>query len=162
VLGMSIALVGFVLLTTLGPDSSRLQSGLYMTVIGLGFGFTAQIIVLATQNEVPAADLGVATSSINFFRSIGGSIGVALVGALFASRLGAGVADGRALEPDQLADLSPAAQASYIDRFADALSGAYWYVVPLLLCGLVCALALRERPLRDQVHSDAAVAALEV
>ena len=58
-----------------------------MLIIGVGFGFTMQIIVLATQNEVPAADLGVATSSVNFFRAIGGSLGVAVFGSLFAARL---------------------------------------------------------------------------
>lgn len=162
VLGLSIAFAGFVLLTTLDPSSSRLESGAYMAVIGCGFGLTTQVIVLATQNEVPAGDLGIATSAINFFRSIGGAVGVALVGALFAGRLGATVEGGRALEPDQVAALAAGPRARYVERFTAALTGSYWAVVALLAVGITCALALRERPLREHVHSDAALAAVEV
>lgn len=161
VLGLSIAFVGFVLLTTLDPSSSRLESGAYMAVIGCGFGLTNQVIVLATQNEVSAGDLGIATSAINFFRSIGGAIGVALVGALFASKLSGAVGGGRALEPDQLAELSARSQADYVERFTDALTGSYWAVVLLLAVGVTCALALRERPLREHVHADAVHVAAE-
>ena len=58
-----------------------------MVVLGAGIGMVMQVLVLATQNEAPVADLGVATSTVTFFRAVGGSVGVALFGALFNSRL---------------------------------------------------------------------------
>ena len=65
----------------------------YMVMLGAGIGLTMQTLVLATQNVVPTADLGAATSSVSFFRSMGGSIGVALFGALFNTGLAAHLAD---------------------------------------------------------------------
>ncbi len=127
-----------------------------MAAVGIGLGFTMQIVVLATQNEVPPADLGVATSAVNFFRSIGGSVGVALVGTIFSSRLAHAVAGGHILDPDQVQNLPAREQAAYIDRFAEALTGSFWFVVPLVALAVVLALALRERPLREHVHTQAA------
>ena len=58
-----------------------------MLVLGLGLGFVMQVLVLAVQNSVPYAQLGIATSSATLFRSIGGSLGTAILGAIFANRL---------------------------------------------------------------------------
>ena len=157
ILGTSIATLGIILLGTLDGSSTRLESGSYMVLIGIGLGLTMQIVVLATQNEVPWSDLGVATSAVNFFRSIGGSIGVALVGAVFASRLSSTVSDlvasGEALDPSQVRALPPALRADYIDGFAHALAGTFWYLVPLLAVSVLLALLLREAPLRDTTHT---------
>jgi predicted MFS family arabinose efflux permease len=79
VIGMGVTVVGM-LLSTLGTGSSRWESGLYMALLGAGIGMVMQIIILATQNEAPVADLGVATSTVTFFRAVGGSVGVALFG----------------------------------------------------------------------------------
>jgi predicted MFS family arabinose efflux permease len=145
--GTTIATIGMVLLATLDDSSSMLESGLYMVVCGVGIGLVMQIVVLATQNAVPLADLGVATSSVNFFRSIGGSLGVALFGALFNARLAASIG-GEALRPEAVRGLPPGERAAYVERFADALTGTFAYAVPLLALGIVLALALREIPLR--------------
>ncbi len=159
ILGTAITTVSLGLLGTLDASSGRLESGIYMVLVGIGVGLTLQIVVLATQNEVPASDLGVATSTINFFRSIGGSLGVALVGALFTSRLGARVGDivdgGAALDPAELRKLPAHVRESYIDGFADALSGTFWFVAPAVAVGVVLALSLREKPLRASTHADA-------
>ena len=58
-----------------------------MLVLGVGIGLVMQVIVLVVQNDAPPRDIGVATSTATFFRSMGGSLGVALFGAIFASRL---------------------------------------------------------------------------
>lgn len=152
--GTTLIAVGLFLMGTMDSSTSRLESGLYMVVVGLGLGLTMQIIVLATQNEVPWSELGVATSAVNFFRSIGGSIGVALVGALFAHRLGAAAVGTGELAPggDAVSSLDPAQHAAYVDRFADALAGTFWYVTPIVVVGVVLALAMRENPLRDKTH----------
>ena len=153
ILGTAITTAGFVLLTTLDAASSRLESGAFMAVVGIGLGLTMQIVVLATQNEVPPDDLGVATSVVSFSRSIGGSLGVALVGTIFSNRLAHAVAGGQTLDPKQVQNLPAGEQAVYIDRFANALTGTFWFVVPLLVVAIVLALAMRERPLREDVHS---------
>ncbi|MGB6058831.1 MAG: MFS transporter, partial [Microthrixaceae bacterium] len=156
VIGTAAAGLGVFLLGTLNGSSPRLHSSVFMVLIGVGIGLTQSIIILATQNEVPWHDLGVATSAINFFRSIGGAIGVALVGALLSSRLSStlgGLGDGGALGPAEIAALSQTDRLHYIDRFADALSGTFWYVAPMLALAFVFALMLREIPLRRVIHT---------
>jgi EmrB/QacA subfamily drug resistance transporter len=153
ILGTAIMTFGIFSISRLGPSASGFQSSGFMLVTGIGLGLTMQVIVLAVQNEVPAADLGVATSAVNFFRAIGGSVGVALVGALFTRRLdhalGAGHHDPHSAE--------------YLAKFAHALAGTFTYVVPLGLLALGLALALRENPLRGHVHmSVSAEGAVEV
>jgi Na+/melibiose symporter-like transporter len=91
VIGSALVLAGSVLLTQLGPDSSRTVVTLDLTVVGLGMGTMFQTFVIATQNRVPVSELGVATAAIQFFRSMGGSLAVAGLGALLTARLAAGI-----------------------------------------------------------------------
>jgi hypothetical protein len=139
---------GMALLGTLDDGSSRLESGAFMLVIGNGIGFTMQVIVIATQNAGDREDLGVATSSINFFRSIGGSVGVAAFGALLHARLADAVPAGEILQPDELAQLAGAERLDYIRGFADSLAGTFAWAVPIAAIGLVLAIAIPELPLR--------------
>ena len=90
------------------PGRSRLESGVYMVVLGAGIGMVMQILVLAVQNEAPVEDLGVATSTVTFFRAVGGSVGVALFGALFSSRLGDLLGGRRPRGPDPRGDRAAA------------------------------------------------------
>ena len=154
--GGALMVVGMGLLSTLDAGSSRIESGVYMAVVGIGLGLSMQIVVLATQNAVPIADLGVATSSINFFRSIGGSVGVAVFGALFNARITGSVAGGRLLSDAQLESLAGVARADYLDGFARAMAGTFLWAVPIAVVGLGLALALRELPLRGGSSSGAA------
>jgi EmrB/QacA subfamily drug resistance transporter len=148
VAGGVLLTVGLLLLTTLDAGTSRLESGIFMAIVGVGLGLAAQIVVLATQNAVGLDDLGVATSSINFFRAIGGSIGVAVFGALFNARIASAVTGGRLLGDDELGALAPGARADYLDGFAGALGGTFAWAVPVGIIGFALALALRELPLR--------------
>lgn len=151
IMGTAVAAVGLFLLSTLDTGSSRWESGSYMVLLGVGLGFTMQVMVLATQNVTPAKDLGVATATITFFRTVGGSIGVALFGALFASRLGdllGGAAQG--LTPAQIAALPAGERAQVASGFADAITGVFAYGVPMLVVGFLLTLLLREIPLRTQ------------
>lgn len=148
VAGGVLLTIGLLLLTTLDAGTSRFESGLDMAVVGVGLGLAAQIVVLATQNAVGLDDLGVATSSINFFRAIGGSIGVAVFGAVFNARIAAAVSGGRLLGDDELGALAPGARGDYLDGFAAALGGTFAWAVPVGIIGFALALALRELPLR--------------
>src|SRR5450755_1561803 len=87
VLGGAIMAVGMFLLTRLGVDTTRLTSGIYYVVLGLGMGFLMQMVSLIAQNSVEPRDMGVASSARMFFQQIGGSLGVSAFGALFASKL---------------------------------------------------------------------------
>ena len=139
--------------------TSRLESGTFMVVVGVGIGLTMQVVVLATQNAVPKGDLGVATSSINFFRSIGGSVGVAVFGALLNARLSASIAGGHVLRGPELATLPAGARTAYLDGFASAMAGTFAWAVPVAAVGLVLTLAMRELPLRDRATAEAMIAA---
>jgi hypothetical protein len=148
----------------MGTSTTQTTVTLYMVLLGVGIGFTMQTLVLATQNEVPFRDLGVATSSVSFFRSMGGSIGVALFGALFnsglASRLnGVQVAVGEAatLTPEAIRNLPGGSADEVISAFADALTSVFLYAVPLVALGFGLTWLLREKPLRRSTHgADAA------
>jgi EmrB/QacA subfamily drug resistance transporter len=164
VLGMALATVSMGLLATMGPDTSQLTVSAYMVVLGAGLGFTMQTLVLASQNDVVLADLGVATASVAFFRSLGGSLGVAFFGAVFnnslSRRLGTTVevGEGSSLTPSELLDLPAAERARTVAGFADALTDVFLYATPLLLVALLITLRMREVPLRrtmDDPSSDA-------
>ena len=151
IMGTAVAAVGLFLLSTLDTASTRWESGSYMVLLGIGLGFTMQVMVLATQNVTPAKDLGVATATITFFRTVGGSIGVALFGALFASRLGDLLGNAaKGLTPAQIAALPAGERAQVASGFADAITGVFAYGVPMLVVGFLLTLLLREIPLRTQ------------
>ena len=90
------------------PDTGTVEAGVYMLVLGVGLGLIMQVLVLAVQNSVPYEQLGVATSSATLFRSIGGSLGTAILGAIFANRLADELAAGCPAAPAPQA--SPPAQ----------------------------------------------------
>src|SRR3954447_25791095 len=85
--GTAVAALGLFLLSGLEPQTSTLEAGAYMLVLGIGLGLVMQVLVLAVQNSLPYSDLGVATSGATLFRSIGGSLGTAILGAVFSHRL---------------------------------------------------------------------------
>jgi EmrB/QacA subfamily drug resistance transporter len=150
IVGMGIASFGMYLLSTLDTDSSRLESGSYMVVLGVGIGLVMQILVLASQNEAPAADLGVATSTVNFFRAVGGSVGVAIGGSLLSSRLTDALGSSAALSmtPRQIRELPAGDQAALGSAFADALGQVFLDAVPVLVAGFLLTWFLRETVLR--------------
>jgi hypothetical protein len=85
--GTALTTLGLFLLSLMGVDSSTLQDSVYMLILGMGIGGVMQVLVIIVQNGVPHSELGVATSGATFFRSIGGSFGTAIFGAIFANVL---------------------------------------------------------------------------
>ncbi|WP_255459319.1 MULTISPECIES: MDR family MFS transporter [unclassified Nocardiopsis] len=167
VLGMAVTALGLVLLSRMGPQSSQVEMGLYFFVLGVGLGLVMQVVVLVVQNAATYANLGVATSSATFFRSIGGSFGTAVFGAIFSGQLSDNLADRAeqiqlpagvdlsALESDtrSLDQLPPAAQASFLQAYADAVDTVFLWAAPVALAGFVLALFLRQVPLRTTVDT---------
>jgi hypothetical protein len=147
------------LLSRLEVDTSRLQYSLWMAVLGAGIGMVMPVLVLAVQNSVRPADLGTATSANNYFRQIGGSVGAAIFGTLFADRLtdalrdrvppraGAGLPDPESITPQLVHSLPPALRDGYIRAYADAMPRIFLYLVPVLALGLLIAFFLKEKPL---------------
>jgi hypothetical protein len=148
--------VGLALLATLGPSSSPWAASGYMLVLGLGLGMVMQVLVLASQNAVEFRDLGVATSGTTLFRSIGGSIGVAFFGAVFAAslaaRLGGKLVPGAplptAVGPAAVAALPPAARALYRDAFTAALHPVFLAAAGIAALSFILTWFLKEVPLR--------------
>ena len=95
IIGGLLMAVGMFLLSRIGVDTSRLTTGIDYVVLGLGMGCLMQMMSLIAQNSVELKDMGVATSSRMFFQQIGGSLGVAAFGAIFAHKLTSSMAASR-------------------------------------------------------------------
>jgi EmrB/QacA subfamily drug resistance transporter len=157
IVGMAVAAAGMFLLSTMTAHTSQIQSSAYMVVLGIGIGLVMQVLILATQNSVAVGDLGVATSSVSFFRSVGGSVGVALFGALFNSRLvaylmdagPAATLDPSAVRPETLPTLPVATRTAFVDAFAHALTDVFRYALPVVVLGFALSWLLKEIPLRS-------------
>jgi EmrB/QacA subfamily drug resistance transporter len=141
-LGSTLVLIGCILLTLLGADSSRAVASGYLVVIGVGMGVMFQTFVIAVQNAVSMNELGVATAGIQFFRSMGGSLAVAGLGALLTSQLGTGIDANRLT--------SGAGHVPEAARIAlsDATHAVFVAIVPLAAAVLVLSFLLPEIPLR--------------
>jgi EmrB/QacA subfamily drug resistance transporter len=112
VAGTVTLVLGMLLFTQLQVTTSLWLAFLYMVIIGIGLGLCMQSLILAVQNSVEIRDLGAGTSSATFFRSLGGSFGVAILGALLSTRLTSGLTDRlptaiNLLPPEQRAPLDP-------------------------------------------------------
>jgi EmrB/QacA subfamily drug resistance transporter len=173
VAGMALAALGTFLLSLMDVNTSRLEASIFMVVLGMGIGMTMQILLLAVQNSVPHADLGVATSAVNFFRQIGATLGVAVFGAIFSSRLGAELASrlppgSRTLDPSSLANgpqqiraLPPALHDVVVIALSRSVRVVFLCGVPVLLIGFVLSWFLKQIPLRDTVHIGTGEATVE-
>jgi EmrB/QacA subfamily drug resistance transporter len=142
ILGTAVAALGMWLLSSLSQTTSTGVAALHMLILGLGLGLVMQVLVLATQNAVPYEQLGVATSGATLFRSIGGSLGTAVLGAVFANKLNAELAPGVA--PPQPA---------YYAAFTDALHLVFAVATVVVLVAFALAWLIPERPLRRTVET---------
>ena len=130
-----------------------------MFVLGLGLGLVMQVLVLAVQNAVSYADLGVATSSASLFRSMGGSLGTAALGAVFTARLTdelagtpAAAVSGGGANPAAIQKLPAAIRDTYTGAFSDALSTVFLVGAVILAVAFVLSWLVEERPLRQSVE----------
>jgi len=163
VLGFALMSVGLALLATLGAASGRGPALAFMAVFGLGFGMTTQILVVAIQNAADRREIGTATASANLFRALGGSVGVAVYGAVFSAglrhwlpmRLPASTSaridpHGLQASPDQIRGLPGAARDGIAQAVADSLHTVFLVAAPIAVIGFAVVLMLRELPLRGR------------
>ncbi|OBK50143.1 MDR family MFS transporter [Mycobacterium sp. 1081908.1] len=157
VAGTAVMAVAFFLMSRMDPSTSALVQSLFLVILGAGIGMCMQTLVLIVQNTSNFEDLGVATSGVTFFRTIGSSFGAAIFGSLFTnflhSRIGPALAAGRApaaaaASPEALHRLPHSEAAPIVAAYADSLTRVFLWAVPFALVGFVLALFLREVPLR--------------
>jgi EmrB/QacA subfamily drug resistance transporter len=158
--GTAISAVALYLLGGLGVGTPAWLAASYLLILGLGLGMVMQVLTLAAQNAVDYRLLGVATSSSTLFRQVGGSIGVAAFGSIFANRLGHELADrlpgvhvSTAANPAVVRDLPPAIHAPYVAAFAAALQPVFLTAAVVALVGFALSWLLREVPLRETARA---------
>ncbi|MFI6327810.1 MDR family MFS transporter [Micromonospora chersina] len=159
IVGGVVMTAGMGLLTQLDLGTSKTVSSLYMVVLGVGMGFLMQTSMLIAQNSVEQKDLGAASGAATFFRSIGGSFGVSLFGAIFANRLadsaagpafaGDGGGEGGAMNLDKLKELSGPVREVVLGALSDAISHVFFWAVFFTVAVPVLAWFIKEVPLRS-------------
>lgn len=160
VIGCALAAAGLWLLSRLGPGTTRPVYSVWMAVLGIGVGLALPVLVLAVQNTVRPADLGVATAATNYFRQIGGSLGAAVFGTLLAHRLttalphSAGLPNLESITPAIVRALPAPLRDSYVHAYAAAMPRIFLYLVPVLGLGFLTAFLLKEKPLMTEHGSD--------
>ncbi len=159
--GTAVMAVGLLLLSRLDVGTSTAASALYLLVLGLGLGSVMQVLVLVVQNAVDYKVLGAATSGVTMFRGLGGSLGAAVFGTIFSTRLkselthvlsgplGRQVAAGGRLTGAQVARLPPGTRAPYEHAYVHALSPVFVAAAGVALVGFALSWLLQERPLRE-------------
>nr|WP_062301228.1 MDR family MFS transporter [Demequina subtropica] len=174
VVGSVLIAVSLYLLSTLEFDTSIWTTVAYLAMLGLGLGFSMQTIVLMVQNAFPLRIVGTATAGNNYFRQVGASLGTAVVGSMFTTRLLDLLAERLPAEALQSGggsnSLTPAAVAELPDQihdiivgaYNDALTPAFLLMAPLAVIGAVLLLFVEETPLRTTVAKDAVPESLEV
>ncbi|WP_433649181.1 MDR family MFS transporter [Micromonospora zamorensis] len=156
IIGGVVMTAGMALLSMLDTDTSKLMSSLYMVVLGVGMGFLMQTSMLIAQNSVEQKDLGAASGAATFFRSIGGSFGISLFGAIFANRLASseggrafgGESGGSGMDLEKLKDLPAQAREMVLGGLSDAISHVFGWAVLFTIVIPVLAWFIKEIPLR--------------
>jgi EmrB/QacA subfamily drug resistance transporter len=159
VAGAVVMAVGLALLSLIGADTHFGLLSLYMAVLGVGVGMLMQNLVLAAQNDVPAAELGAATSVLSFFRSMGGTIGTSVLGAILANRVTdemtkgqkAGVAGAAEGGEGGVPDMStlPGPMREIVEHaYGVATADLFLIATPFALMALVAVVFIKEKPLK--------------
>ena len=176
IIGSAMLVTGLALLTTVGADTSLVQTDVYMLIFGAGLGMNMQTIVLAMQNAVSPKDMGVSTAAVTFFRQVGGTLGTAVFLSILFTSAGKNIpheyakaqaspafqAAARA-HPEQLASLKgggnlndtgflhrldPVLAHPFLVGFSDAMDLVFLVGAIVLVFALVLSLFLKEVPLR--------------
>ncbi|MEU2283010.1 MDR family MFS transporter [Streptomyces sp. NPDC013178] len=157
ILGTACLAIGTGLLATMDTDTSRTVAGIYMALVGIGLGFMLQMTTTIAQNSVEMRDMGVASAGVTLFRTIGGSLGVAIFGSLFthatASHLptsGTGSGESTQISASALAKLPAQARDAYLESVASGTQHIFLLAACLCAAAFVAALFVKEIPLRGK------------
>jgi len=165
--GTALGTVGLLLLAQLDRQTSTGLAALYMLIFGMGLGMVMQVLVLAVQNSVDYEMLGVATSGATLFRSIGGSLGTALLGAVFTNKLShelaanlplggrgaAAAANVGSLDPSAVERLPAAVRDGYLTSFTESVDLVFLVAAGIMAIAFLLTWLIPERPLRETVRT---------
>ena len=152
-------------MSTMDADTGFLRISLFMLVLGVGIGLCMQVLVIIVQNTSDYRDLGVATSGVTFFRTLGSSFGAAAFGAIYAGKLedalpaafaqSPGLAPEDAATPALLHSQPADVIAPVVDAYADVLQSVFLYAAPVGIVAFLLSLMLPQVPLRDAARAGA-------
>jgi EmrB/QacA subfamily drug resistance transporter len=161
IIGTALVTVALFLLSRVSEHTSTLALDSSLFLLGCGLGLILQVLIIAVQNSADYADLGAATSGVTFFRSIGGSFGVAIFGSVFASRLASalkaalrgapvlpGFSAGSGVSRARIERLPAPLQAGVLHAYTLAIDRVFLVAVPVAAVAFVLTWFLREVPLR--------------
>ena len=164
IIGTVVTIAAMVAMTTLAAETPLWLICVYLFLFGAGLGLIMQVVVLVVQNAVDPRDIGTATSTNNYFREVGASLGVAIFGAIFTNRLTEGLTDvfrgagasaaeasgsAATIDPEMLNALPDRVRDGIVTAYADALAPVFWYLIPFLVLSFVLSLLLKQIPLSD-------------
>lgn len=162
-LGSALMALSLVLMSQMDTGTTGFAVGVYMVVLGFGLGMLFPVLIVAAQNAVDWRDLGTATASLNFFRSMGSTVGIALFGAIMTNRLGYHLR--RLVPPDSLAGIDPVSlrgspaqirtlppqvREGVVQSFALSMQAIFAAAIPIAIGAFVILLFLKELPLRER------------
>ncbi len=178
IIGLILMSIGIGFMSTLDVKTPFWHLGIYAFLVGMGLGFSMQTIVIALQNAIDFKHMGVATSANTFFRSVGGTVGVAIFGTIYANRLAHDLPNAiqtvasknpaamAGATPESLAQLknntevlqtlSPELRDGILHAFTHGFHSVFLSALPVVLLGLFVALFLRETPLKTGADHAAA------
>jgi EmrB/QacA subfamily drug resistance transporter len=174
IVGTLLVTGSLVLLSTMAPTMPVWRLCAYLAVMGIGLGMSMQILILVVQNSFPISQVGTATASNNYFRQIGASLGSAVVGSLFVSRLaellssrmptvsGAAPGGSNSFTPAVVKGLPEAVRNIIVGAYSDALTPVFLYMVPLTLLAVVLLSFINEKPLATTIERDILPETLEI
>ena len=164
VVGSAVMALGLFLLSLIDATSSYWTMAAGMLVLGIGIGLCMQVLTIIVQNIVDYRDLGVATSGVTFFRTLGSSFGAAIFGTIYANVLGNSLAaaflrahvDPRTVSTPKELHAKPAEQiAPIVEAYAHAIHVVFLAAVPVALAAFVLSLFLKQVPLRGTAQAGA-------
>ncbi|WP_423494936.1 MFS transporter [Microbacterium esteraromaticum] len=170
--GSALTLLGVTLMSALRYDTPFALVATYMFVLGAGLGMVMQNLTLIVQNDTPPQQLGAASSNVNFFRTIAGTIGVTIMGALLASRVGVYIADGLAgftpAAPDEVdalqglasgdvpkvGELPDSIRVIVESAYGHGIADAFMIAIPLAVVGVIAIAFIRNKPLSTKTSAE--------
>jgi MFS family permease len=181
IIGCSVMLVSLLLMQTVEADTAYWQIAIFAYLMGAGMGLSIMTVMAPIQNAVEMRDMGVATSTTTFGRSLGGAIGAALFGAVLTTRLAHYLSDelagtsfaataGGEIDTNSvqaIRALEEPLRSEVLKAYTHAITDIFLYAIPFIVIGLVIILFLKEIPLRtsqrsasDEEHTDAGMPAM--
>lgn len=161
-IGTVLATVGLYLLSTMGPETGRSVSSMWMITLGAGIGIALPVLTLAVQNTVEFRDLGAGTASVNFFRTIGGTFGLAIFGTILNRQLDTNLdttltgidapagteTSGLAQDPTAISQLTEPLKGAVTAALSDSITATFFFATFVMIAAFITAVFMREVALR--------------